>query len=167
MRIVHLSSTETVLLDVWAWGVIHLAVGYVVHRFPVRWLSRDNSLFRDRGFERDGSLYLKKLHIMAWKDRLPEAGAMFAGGISKQRLTGDEQGGLRRFAVETRRAELTHWSAMAAGPFFVLWNPGHVVPVMIAFGVAFNLPFVMIQRFNRIRINRILRRRTARNPVEG
>ena len=34
-----------------------------------------------------------------------------------------EQGGLERFVVETRRAELGHWLAAAPGVLFVLWNP--------------------------------------------
>ena len=162
MPLVHLAGVELLLLDIWAWGLVHLSTGYLVHKVPAARLGRDTWLFRPRRFERGGRLYVGTFRILRWKDKLPEAGAMFAGGISKRRLLDDEAGGLPRFAVETRRAELTHWLAMLPGPLFALWNPGYVVPVMVAYGVLVNLPFVMIQRCNRQRIDRILAGRAAR-----
>lgn len=162
MRVVHLSDPATVLLDVVAWGVIHAGSGFVAHRTSVPWLARDRWLFRERRLERGGRLYTQRLHIARWKDRLPEAGDLFAGGISKRRVTAAEQGGLERFVVETRRAELAHWLAAAPGVLFVLWNPPAVVPVMIAYGLLVNLPFIAVQRYNRIRAVRVLGARAAR-----
>lgn len=162
MRVVHLADAPTVLVDVVAWGLIHAGSGYLVHRLPVRWLSRDRWLFRERRFERGGRLYTRRLHIDRWKDRVPEAGALFAGGVSKRTLPRAGSGGLERFVVETRRAELGHWLAAAPAPLFALWNPPAVVPLMIAYGLGVNLPFIAIQRYNRIRAERVLRRRAAR-----
>ena len=116
--------------------------------------------------ERDGALY-QALRIRRWKDRLPEAGAFFAGGISKRHLPGRARGGLERFVVETRRAELGHWLAAAAGPLFVLWNPPGVAAVLVAYGVAVNLPFIAIQRYNRLRVERVLRARADRSSIPG
>ena len=163
LQVAHLNSIETLFVDILAWGLIHLGTGYAIHRAPVRWLDHDTWLFRARAFERDGNLYLTRFRILRWKDDLPEAGAMFAGGISKRSLLSDADGGLPRFAVETRRAELTHWLAMVPAPLFALWNPAYAVPLMLLYALAFNLPFIMIQRFNRLRILRILRRRTERS----
>lgn len=162
MRVVHLSDPVTVVVDVVAWGLIHAGAGYLAHRTSVAWLSRDRWLFRQRRVERGGRLYSERLRIGRWKDRLPEAGALFAGGISKRRVTATEQGGLERFVVETRRAELAHWLAAAPGVVFVLWNPPVAVPIMVAYGLGVNLPFIAVQRYNRIRASRILRRRAAR-----
>ncbi len=162
MRIVHLSDPVTVVVDIVAWGLIHAGAGYIAHRTSVAWLSRDRWLFRERRVERGGRLYTRTLRIGRWKDRLPEAGALFAGGISKRRVTGAEQGGLERFVVETRRAELGHWLAAAPGVLFVLWNPPAVVPIMIAYGLLVNLPFIAVQRSNRIRASRVLRGRASR-----
>jgi glycosyl-4,4'-diaponeurosporenoate acyltransferase len=61
--------------------------------------------------------------IRRWKDRLPEAGALFAGGVSKRRVPRLTTDGLQRFAAETRRAEYGHVACAAAAPLFVLWNP--------------------------------------------
>lgn len=161
MRRFHPSKPKAVLLDVVAWGLVHALTGYLVHRLPARLLTRDTWLFRARAFEDGGRFYSRRLHIKRWKDRLPEAGALFAGGLSKRHLPNDERGGLERFVVETRRAELGHWLAAAAGPGFVLWNPPAATAIHVAYGVGVNLPFVAIQRYNRLRATRVLARRAA------
>ena len=91
-----------------------------------------------------------------WKDRVPEAGAVFAGGLSKRHLPAAGAGGLERFVVETRRAELGHWSAAVAGPLFLLWNPVLAGVLLIAYGLVANLPCIVIQRYNRLRAERVL-----------
>lgn len=161
MRVVHLSEPGTVLLDVLAWGIVHAATGYVAHRLPARRLQREGPLLRIRPWEADGRLYTRTLRIKAWKDRVPEAGALFAGGMSKASLPGEEDGGLERFVEETRRAELAHWWAAGCSPLFVLWNPPYAVPLLVAYGLGANLPFVAIQRYNRLRATRVLARRSS------
>jgi glycosyl-4,4'-diaponeurosporenoate acyltransferase len=67
---------------------------------------------------------------------------------------------LRLFVRETRRAELAHWWAMCCGLLFVLWNPPLAAALLIAYGVVANLPFIVIQRYNRFRIHALLERRS-------
>src|SRR5215204_6043511 len=116
---IQLPGIQVMLVDIAAWAVFHSATGYAVHRLPLRCLQRDTWLLRERSFETDR--WYERLGIRWWKSRLPEAGALFAGGMSKRHLPAAEAGGLVRFVAETRRAELGHWSAMACGPLFVLW----------------------------------------------
>jgi len=78
-------------------------------------------------------------------------------------LPDDELGGLERFVVETRRAELGHWLAAAAGPFFVLWNPWPAAVALVVYGLAANLPCIAIQRYNRLRAERVLASRSSRS----
>ena len=159
MPLVELSYPAVVVLDVVAWGVVHTATGYVVHRLPREQFDHDTWLTRQRPWERGGAVY-RRLGVHRWKDRLPEAGALFAGGTSKRHLADAGLGtdGLRRFAAETRRAELGHWLAAAASPFFALWNPWFAVPLMVAYGIGVNLPFIAIQRYNRGRVSGVLAR---------
>jgi glycosyl-4,4'-diaponeurosporenoate acyltransferase len=160
--LVHLSTPAVVAGNVLAWGLIHAGTGYLVHRLPVARLQRDGALLRERRVERGGRLY-ERLGIRRWKDRLPEAGALFAGGVSKRAIPG--RGGLERFVVETRRAELGHWLAMAGGPLAAIWNPPAGTVLMVAYGVAVNAPFIAVQRYNRIRSLRVLRRAADRSST--
>ena len=158
--LVELSFWGTLAANVAAWAVLHGGTGYLVHRLPVGRLGRDGPVLRARRWERDGRTYERRLHIQRWKDRLPEAGALFAGGVSKRRLTRSiGRADLDRFVVETRRAERGHWLAMAGGPLFALWNPPTGVALMTAYGVVVNAPFITVQRYNRQRAQRVLARR--------
>ena len=72
--------------------------------------------------------------------------------------------------VETRRAELAHWWAMACGPLAALWNPLAGLLVMVGYGVVVNAPFIAIQRYNRQRAQRVLATRLTRrtrSPAES
>ncbi len=144
------------MADVVAWSVIGVVVGYAMHRLPPRRLERDTWLTRLRAAETDGRLYAR-LRVRRWKDRLPDAGEVFPGGVSK-RTTGGPAG-YERFVVETRRAELTHWGVLGAAPLFALWNPWPLTLVMWAYAVVANVPCIVVQRFNRARLQRLLARR--------
>ena len=150
----------TIVVDVIAWGACHAATGYAAHRLAERHLSRDGWLLRPRHFESGGRWYVRRLRINRWKDKLPEAGALFRGGVSKRHLPAYDVEGLQLFAGETRRAELTHWWAMCCGPFFIVWNPPLAAGLLVAYGVVSNLPFIAIQRYNRFRIQALVERRT-------
>lgn len=149
----------TVAVDVIAWGAFHAGTGYAAHRLGAARLSREGLVLRPRPFEIGGGWYRRHLHIHRWKDRLPEAGALFAGGVSKRQLPSYDAAGLELFVRETRRAELTHWWAMACAPLFVLWNPPLAAGLLVAYGVGVNAPFIVIQRYNRFRTQAILERR--------
>ena len=142
----------TIAIDALAWGVFHSATGYAAHRLDERRLSQDGWLLRPRRFETAGRWYRRWLRVHRWKDKVPEAGGLFRGGVSKRQLPGRDIAGLQLFVRETRRAELAHWWAMWCGPVFVLWNPPLAAVLLILYGVLVNLPFIAIQRYNRFRI---------------
>ncbi len=148
----------TVVVDVLVQGVFHAGTGYTAHRLGDERLRRDGWLLRPRGFEVGGRWYRDRLHIHRWKDRVPEAGALFQGGVSKRQLPSYDRDGLELFVRETRRAELGHWWAMACSPAFLLWNPPLPSILLLTYGVGINLPFIAIQRYNRFRTEGIIAR---------
>jgi len=149
----------TVVVDVAAWGAFHAGTGYAAHRLPDHLLARDGWLLGPRRFEEAGRCYRRWLRIDRWKDRLPEAGDLFRGGVSKRHLPSYGDTGLGLFVRETRRAELAHWWAMGCGLTFVLWNPPVAAVLLVGYGVLVNLPFIAIQRYNRFRAVALLERR--------
>ena len=152
--------------NVAAWALFHSATGLAAHALPLSRLGRDGPVLRLRRWERDGAVY-RRMRIHRWKHFLPEAGDLFRGGMSKRHLPGAIAPDLLRFAAETRRAECGHWWAMACGPLAVLWNPPLGAAAMIAYGVAVNAPFIAVQRYNRARVGRVLRRlaRSSGSPA--
>ena len=158
-------QTVTIVVDVVAWGVFHAATGYAAHRLGDERLSRDGWALRERPFEDRGRWYRRRLHIHRWKDRLPEAGALFEGGVSKRELPARDVGGLTTFVRETRRAELAHWWALSCSPLFLLWNPPLPAVLLVAYGVLVNVPFIAIQRYNRSRTMPLLARLERRGSL--
>lgn len=155
----------TIVVDVLAWGVFHAATGYAAHRLGDDRLARDGWGLRPRRFEAGGRWYRRRLLIHRWKDRVPEAGALFDGGISKRELPALDAQGLEVFVRETRRAELAHWWALWCSPLFVLWNPPLAAGLLVSYGVLVNLPFIAIQRYNRFRTQALLLRLSRRRDA--
>ena len=166
VRVIELSNEWTVVLDVVAWAAISTLTGYVAHRMPPSRFAADGFFTRLRPFESDGRWYERRVGIKRWKSRLPEAGALFRNGFSKRSLRSDSVDQLERFVVETRRAETTHWVLLAAGPLFVPWNPWGLALVMVAYGVVANVPCLVVQRYNRARLRRVIELARDR-PVLG
>jgi glycosyl-4,4'-diaponeurosporenoate acyltransferase len=147
-----------IVVDAVAWMLIQVGAGYAVHRLPSDWLDRDHWLFRARRWEAGGGFYIRRLRIRRWKRWLPEAGAVFRGGIDKRRLGPATAERLAVYRRETRRAELGHWLAMAPAPLFVLWNPPALFVAMVLYALVVNGPCIAAQRYNRLRIERVLDR---------
>lgn len=160
MRLVHLPVFWTVLLDILAWLAIHLGGALAMARLPAERFDPRAGLFRPRGFEAAGGIHERLFRIRAWKKRLPD-GAPLLGryGFPKQRLEGTSPAYFLAFARETCRAELTHWVIPLFAPLFFLWNRPAVGVFMIVYALAENLPFIIAQRYNRVRLLRVLDRR--------
>lgn len=156
-----LSRSANVALDFAAWAVVHAATGKLAQRLPDRLYHADGWLWRERGFEDGGRLYLR-LGIRRWKHLLPDAGGCFAGGFPKRRLAASSPEYLATFTRETRRAELGHWMALACAPLFALWNPLRATAWLALYALAANGPCILAQRYNRIRLARVAARRLIR-----
>lgn len=165
LPLVELPDAWAVVVGSAAWAGLSFGIGYVTHRLPLARLDHDTWLTRLRPWEHDGRVYERRLRIRTWKRWLPEGGDFYDGGFSKRHLRGRRREHLERFAAETRRAEVTHWALLACAPLFLLWNRPVVGVAMAAFGVVANAPFIVVQRYNRARLVRLLRRPRLRVPT--
>jgi len=156
-----------IFLNVLGWPLIQLSVSALFLRLPDAWFAGDSWLTRERRFECDGQLYRGSLMMQRWKGLLPD-GASWLGGRPKKNVASRSFSELTTFAIETRRAELAHWCMLLCTPVFYLWNPRWACIIMTAYGLAANLPCILVQRANRVKVDRILRRSGAqqspRNP---
>jgi glycosyl-4,4'-diaponeurosporenoate acyltransferase len=152
---IELPIAWVIVLNVAGWPVIQFALAWAFTRMPVGWFNPPAG----RAWERGGRCYERLLGIKRWKDRLPDAARWFGLGFAKDSLAGLEPGYLDRFIRETWRGELCHWAALGCAPLFFLWNPLWADLVMVGYAVGANLPCILAQRYNRLRLQRLRSRR--------
>lgn len=149
--------------NVLGWPVIHVVIAAIFLRLPLRLFAGDCFVYQAWPWERDGMLYRKWLLVRRWKALLPD-GAPWLGGFPKKRLERREADYVRRFILETRRAECAHWCMLCCLPVFFLWNPLWARWVMTAYAVGANVPCILVQRYNRVvlvRLAKSMMRRTT------
>ena len=154
--ILQLPDGGIVGLCVVGWVVWSLLIGYIGHRLPLQFLETDTWLTQPRPWGEDRHGYEQILWIKRWKDRLPEAGDFFPGGFRKCSVSAGDREVISQFLAETRRAEYVHIAIWLFGFVTLFWTPGWNVLVNLAVGTAFNLPCLWVQRYNRIRLQRVL-----------
>ncbi len=144
------------------WLLASLLVGLLANAVPPRWLQGSGPA---EGADADrrpsgppGPRPKQPLGIRVWKPWIPDAGGALPGGVRKATLVRRDPQSLRRLLLETRRAELVHWLLLPGGLLTALWLPLAGVLVNVVFGLAFNLPCLLLQRYNRARLRRCLGR---------
>lgn len=157
--IVDVGNGWAVVLSSVTWLVVSLVVGRWAAGWSAGRLDVTGRLTRLRPWEASGAWWQRRLRVRRWKDGLPEAGGLFAGSASKRHVGSRSTGALTRFRRETVRAERVHWLIMATTPVHLIWCRPPLAAAMVAFGVLFNAPFIVIQRYNRGRIDAVLARR--------
>jgi len=149
-----------IILNDLGWPLIQLTLAALFLLLPDSLFAGDSWLTRERKFERGGYLYRRFLFMQRWKGLLPD-GASWLGGRPKKNVASRHVAELAAFATETRRAEIAHWCMLLCTPVFYLWNPAWACIVMTLYGMLANLPCILVQRGNRIKVARILHRSDA------
>ncbi len=162
LRIIHLATPWTILLDIAIWFVIHVVIVLVMVTLPLRLFDPRKGWYRERRWEHRGRCYQQLFRVRAWKHKLPDGAELIPWrSFPKRHLEARSTAYFERFAQETCRAELTHWLTMIWAPFFFFWNPVWVGWFMILYIVVENVPLIIAQRYNRFRMLNIIERRKA------
>lgn len=138
-------------------GGIGILAHVVGEALPRRWFSPESWPFRPYAFERGGAIY-QKLHIQCWKTRLPDK-SVVVKRCEKKRIEGERTGGhMERLARETCVAEAVHVALMVISPVLLaVMDPPYGWICTILYGLS-NVPFILIQRYNRPRLMRLCSR---------
>jgi glycosyl-4,4'-diaponeurosporenoate acyltransferase len=139
------------------WLLWSLLVGGLANRIPAGWLEAGSG-WPARGKGESLQLYERRLGIRRWKPWLPDAGDALPGGVRKGSLARRDPTQLERLVLETRRAELVHRTLWSFWIVTALWLPPAGVLVNLIFACLFNLPCLLVQRYNRLRLGRTLQR---------
>ena len=137
-------------------GLLALLAHPVGQALPRRLFDEDRFPYRSFRWERDGAVY-KRLQIDRWKDILPDMSKVMSDMIPKKIAEVDPEH-MKLLLGETCRAEAVHWGEIVAGLGCLLIAPGPAAAALsAAWAVLGNLPFIVIQRYNRPRLKRLYR----------
>ncbi len=148
-------------------GAFSFVLGRALPKFMFRY---DKFPYRAYSFEKEGVIY-EKLRVKAWQNHLPDMSKLFPFLMPPKRVESRSVNCFTTMIQETCVAELIHFllGVFGFGCVFImpdLWG--------VLFGLLFllgNIPFIIIQRYNRPKLVRIykkhLRCEAKRNPYGG
>ena len=128
--------------------------------------------FRGWKWEQNGRVYTR-LAIDKWKKLVPDMSRLLPDMVKKElpgsgAVTADQAAAL---VQETCRAELVHGASCLLGLAFLwLWPGWGGVIVLAVWVLLANLPFILIQRYNRprlVRLAALLRKRAQRKGEQN
>ena len=136
-------------------AAIGLASHLIGPLLPKSWFCADRFPFRSFSWEHGGSIYLK-LRIRAWKDRVPDMSKITRRLYRKEVDLRPNAENLTRLIQETCLAESVHAVLIVLSLAVTrIWRGvwGWLIWFLCILG---NLPFMIIQRFNRPRLQHSL-----------
>lgn len=134
-------------------GIVSQFVGMLL---PRKLFKSDGLFFRSYFWEKDGSVY-EKLGVRRWKDKLPDMSRLFKNTMVPKRF---ENGfcvkGAEDLVKETCVAESVHCGLALFGFLCVfIWRGIGGKLVWASYALA-NLPFIIVQRYNRPRLKKTI-----------
>lgn len=136
-------------------GVLSFVIGRLIPPGKMNWQCFP---FQPLHGEQNGLIY-KKIGIHRWQDKVPDMSRIFVNLMPQKKIKSVDQNSLLRMIQETCIAELIHTALCLTGLYCVkLWRGvGGIIFAMLN-AVLFNLPFILIQRYNRPRLVRLYQR---------
>ena len=116
--------------------------------------------YRPYKWEKNGTVY-HKIHIMKWKDHVPDMSKYVKTMFAKELVSARDPKYTHHLILETCVAELIHHILILCSPIFTNYMDGiygYIGMIVYALG---NLPFILIQRFNRPRLIELMKKQIA------
>ncbi|CAM3571742.1 MULTISPECIES: hypothetical protein [Saccharibacillus] len=153
-----------ILINTSFWLLCCLGTAHAVRFLPAAWYRKNDWFFAERSFEKKA---YKKIRLDRWKHKLPEAGGLwkFQKKNLNEKITVDYAD---KFILETKYGEVGHFAMAILGFACIAVNPHEYVGMALicaGVNVVVQIPFCLIQRYNRPRLIR-LRARLARKGSE-
>ncbi len=135
-------------------GVASFVIGRLI---PNAWFKENRFPFRSFRWERSGAVY-HGLGIRKWQKKVPDMSRHFPQVMKEKKLNHDFQKDLPLMIKETCIAEFTHWMLCFAGLYCLWLWPGIGGRIFTALYILSNIPFILIQRYNRPRLTALQKR---------
>lgn len=142
---------------------VFLAVAshYIGQALPRESFFADRFPYRSFAFEKNGSIY-RRIGVHKWMDMVPDMSRVMGDMVPKKLRAGMTAEDVRVLIRETCVAEHVHFMLCVVFLFVSrFWVDSTWVFFWVIYAVC-NLPFIIIQRYNRPMLVRLLRRMEAR-----
>lgn len=156
---------ECILYNMIYGGACSLAVLGIGMLLPRRWFDFSSGMFAERKWEDGGKVY-NRFYISKWKGKLPDMSRYIKSMIAKKLYGSETADDVKRLIEETCVAEVAHIALMILSfGMIVIWQSigGIVCCALYAIG---NVPYIMIQRYNRPRLMKMMQRMEQKSYVE-
>lgn len=133
---------------------------------PKSWIDPDAFPYKSCQFEENGRFY-EQFGVRKWQAKVLDMSKIFPKFIPHKKVEGDLYAALPMMIKETCIAELVHWLLVI--PVFyclTLWEGagGVIIVALYEFG---NIPYIIIQRYNRPRLINTLKRMEERHDAQA
>jgi glycosyl-4,4'-diaponeurosporenoate acyltransferase len=145
--------------------LISLSMTFICEKVPSRVYYYKKWLFRERGWENGGRIYEYYFGVKKWKSKLPDISDFMKWRFNKKHLAEASSDYLSVFLTESCKSEFTHWMIIASTLFFNFWNDIATSAFMVIIACLLNMPYIIIQRYNRPRLIKLLRRNNINEYV--
>ncbi len=151
---IELSNVWVAVLNVAGIPAAHFGLSWLFTRMPASWFRPAAFPFARWPGESAGT-YDRWFRVKRWKHLLPDAAGWF-GGFPKAGLRSRDAAYLEQFRIETCRGEAAHWAQWLVISGFIIWTPWPWALVLPVYAILMNLPCILLQRQNRLRLGRLL-----------
>lgn len=166
-RILFLSNPGTIILDILSWIIFHLSIGYWSSKISIEKFDPDRWYYRSHPWEKNGEIYQKLFRVKDWKRYIPSGAAVYKGAYEIKHLGETTIENLRLWIKESCRSEFCHIMMILPGFSFFLWNDIATGWWMVAYAFANNLVPIIMQRYNRPRVQKLLKKMDSSLIVNG
>lgn len=149
------------------YAVIYIAVLGILSHFvgqalPRARFSAESFPYRTADWENGGRVY-EKLGIKHWKDTLPDMSRIMPDMVKKKMTGQNREQGMDVLIAETCVAECVHyWLIVLSLGIFLFWRGVWALVFWLVYNILGNVPFILIQRYNRPRLVLLEQRRKRR-----
>lgn len=153
------------------YSAVYVAVcGFVAYligeAMPRKWFNERKFPYSEFEWEKNSEIY-KTLKVKKWKNKMIDMSKIFTGMIPKAIKLGANSRDLRVLIKETCVAEFVHWVlCIISGGVYWIWESSAGVVVWFLCIVG-NLPFIIIQRYNRPHLMSLMKRMEKKEALSA
>ena len=148
------------------WTIFYVIFTVIVSHFygqalPRKWFKADKFPYKAFKFERGGAIY-RAVGVHKWQKKMPDMSQIMPDMVTKRMNPDMKAADVRVLIEETCVAEHVHVALCVAFLYIAkFWETYTWIYLWLIYSVC-NIPFIIIQRYNRPKLLRVLSRLEAR-----